>query len=201
VLADEHVTGKALTVGLVFEDYTALVTVDVMEELNQNLIAHQRDLILWHHNWAHCDMGHVQTLLANSRDSSLSQSIEPKHGKASSCPKPKCVECCLIKGGRASAPTMQVHDTSKHNLNDNVIHPCDVIHLDQCMLGFPGRLPTIFGKEKPKKRFTGGHHLHIWQDRLNSSSSPIVPASWGDISRQEQVQEMFRQFNIKFKSL
>jgi hypothetical protein len=41
-------------------------------------------------------------------------------------------------------------------LNEAATIPGNVIHLDQYMSGLPGRLPTTFGKEKPKKKFTGG---------------------------------------------
>jgi hypothetical protein len=98
----------------------------------------------------------VQALLATHRDETRDQLIKPKHAKASSCPKPKCADCCLSKTGRASAPTIQVLDTSERNLNASAINPGDVIHLDQYMSGLPGRLPTTFGKEKPRKRYAGG---------------------------------------------
>jgi hypothetical protein len=39
MLTDEHFTRKALTVGLTFEDATVMVTMDVTEEMNQNLTA------------------------------------------------------------------------------------------------------------------------------------------------------------------
>jgi hypothetical protein len=112
--------------------------------------------MLWHQKWAHCDLGRVQTLLAIPRDASSPHVISPKHAKASSCPKPKCAACCLSKTGRASAPTTQVLDTSKRNLNDAAMNPGKVVHLDQYMSGLPGRLPTTFGKEKPKTKYTGG---------------------------------------------
>jgi hypothetical protein len=112
--------------------------------------------MLWHQKLAYCDLGHIQTLLATPRDESLPHVIAPKHTKASFFPKPKCAACCISKTGRASAPTTQVLDTSKRNLNYAATNPGDVIHLDQYMSGSPGRLPTTFGKEKPKKKYTGG---------------------------------------------
>jgi hypothetical protein len=156
MLTDDHFTNKALTVGLTFEDATVMATLDVTDEMNQNLTAPQRELMLWHQKWAHYDIGRVQTLLANPRVEGQAPLIEPKNAKASSCPKPKCAACCLSKTGRASTPTTQVLDTSERNLNDAGINPGDVIHLDQYMSGLPGRLPTTFGKEKPKKRYAGG---------------------------------------------
>jgi hypothetical protein len=156
MLTDEHFAIKAITVGLTFEDATVVATMDVTEEMNQNLTAPQRELMLWHQKWAHCDLGRVQTLLAIPRDASSPHVIAPKHAKASSCPKPKCAVCCLSKTGCASAPTTQVLDTSERNLNDAATNPGDVVHLDQYMSGLPGRLPTTFGKEKPKKKYTGG---------------------------------------------
>jgi hypothetical protein len=170
MLTYEHFTRKALTAGLKFEDDTVMATMDVTEEMNQNLTAPQRELMLWHKKWAHCNMGCVQTLLATPWDTSLVQLIEPKHANASSCPKPKCVVCCLSKTKRASAPMTQVLDTSKRNINNTATNPGDIVHLDQYMSGLPGRLPATFGKEKSKKKYTGGtifngktgfiHHHH-----------------------------------------
>jgi hypothetical protein len=50
MLTDEHLTRKALTVGLTFEDATVMATMDVTEEMNQNRTAPQRELMLWHKN-------------------------------------------------------------------------------------------------------------------------------------------------------
>jgi hypothetical protein len=93
MLNDEPFTKKALTVGLIFEDTTFMATLDVTDEMNQNLTAPQRELILWHKKWAHYDIGCVQTLLATPPDASQTQLIEPMHATSSSCPKPKCAAC------------------------------------------------------------------------------------------------------------
>jgi hypothetical protein len=103
MLTDEHFTRKALTVGLTFEDATVMATMDVNEEMNQNLTSPQRELMFWNQKWAHCDLGRVQTFLAIPRDDSSPRVIAPKHAKASYCPKPKCAACCLSKTGCASA--------------------------------------------------------------------------------------------------
>jgi hypothetical protein len=79
MLTDEHFTRKALTVGLAFEDATVVATIDVTEEINQNLTAPQRELMLWHQKWAHIDLGRVQTLIATPRDESLPHVISPKN--------------------------------------------------------------------------------------------------------------------------
>jgi hypothetical protein len=183
MLTYEHFTRKALTVGLTFEDATVMATMDVTEEMNQNITAPQRDLMLCHQKWAHCDMGRVQTLLATPWDKSLVQLIEPKHAKASLCPKPKCAACCIGKTGRASAPTTHVLDTRERSLNDAATNPGDVVHLDQYMSGLPGSLPNTFGKEKPKKMYTGGT---IFVDGKFHSPSPSgLAKSWRDITRKE----------------
>jgi hypothetical protein len=156
MLTDEHFTKKALIVGLTFDDATVMATLNVTDEMNQNITAPHRELMLWHKKWAHCDIGRVQTLLATPRGTSQTQLIEPRHAKASSCPKLECASCCLSKTGSTSSPTTQVFDKSERNLNDAATIPGDVIHLDQYMSGLPGRLPTTFGKEKPKKNFAGG---------------------------------------------
>jgi hypothetical protein len=48
MLTDDHFTNKSLTVGLTFEDATVVATLDVTDEMNQNLTAPQRELMLWH---------------------------------------------------------------------------------------------------------------------------------------------------------
>jgi hypothetical protein len=148
MLTDEHFTRKSLTVGLTFEDATVMVKMDVTEEINQNLAAQQRELMLWHQKWAHCDLGRVQTLLATSRDASLPRVIAPKHVKASSCLKPKCAACCLSETGRASATTTQVLDTSERNLNDAVTNPGDVVHVVS-LLHLGRRSPKRIIREGP----------------------------------------------------
>jgi hypothetical protein len=130
MLTDNHLTNKALTVGLTFEDSTVMVTLDVTDEMNQNLTEPLLELMLWYQKWAHCNIGRVQTLIATPRVEGQAPLIEPKNAKASSCMKPKCAACCLSKTGRASKPTTQVLDTSERNLNDAVINPEDVIHID-----------------------------------------------------------------------
>jgi hypothetical protein len=84
MLTDDHFTTKALTVGLIFEDATVMATLDVTDEMNQNITAPQREMMLWHQKWAHCDIGRVQALLATPRVETQDQLIEPKHAKASS---------------------------------------------------------------------------------------------------------------------
>jgi hypothetical protein len=62
MLTDEHFNQKSLTVVLAFEDATVMATMDIFQEINQNITAPQRELMLWHKKWAHCDMDRVQTL-------------------------------------------------------------------------------------------------------------------------------------------
>jgi hypothetical protein len=200
MLTDENFNRKALTVGLTFEDATVMATMDVTKEMNKNSTAPQRELMLWHQTWAHCDMGRVQTLPATPWDTSLYQLIEPKHAKKSSCPKPKCAACCLSKTGRASAPTTQVLDTRARNLNKAATNPGDIVHLDQYMSVFPGRLPTTFGKENPKKKYTGEtifvdgktgfiHHHHQVSLRVGET-----------LQGKNTFEKGSAQFNVQIKS-
>jgi hypothetical protein len=108
MLTDEYFMKKALTVRLPFEDTTDMARIAVMDELNKNITAPQRDLILWHQKWAHCGIGQVQTLLVTPHDTSHIQLIDLKHAKSSSHPKPKWASLCLIKTGCASAPTTKL---------------------------------------------------------------------------------------------
>jgi hypothetical protein len=201
MLTDKHFPKKVLTVELTFEDANVMTTLALTDEMNHNITAPQRELTMWHQKWSHCDTSRVQTLLATSSGKPQSQLIEPNHDKASSCPKPKCATCCLRNTGRSSAPTTQVLDTSERNLNDAVINPGDVIHLDQYMMGLHGRLPTTFGKENPKKKFTGGiifvdgktgfvHHYHQVSLRVRET-----------LQGNNRFEKGSGQFNVKIKTL
>jgi hypothetical protein len=148
MLTEEDFNQKALTVGLTFEAATVMASMDVSEEMNQNMTAPHRELLTWHHKWAHCDLGRVQTLLVKPRDVVTSQLVHPKHENASSCPNPKCAACCLRKTGRSSALTTTVVDSRNRNLNDDAPNPGDVVHLDQHMSGLPGRLINTYSTEK-----------------------------------------------------
>jgi hypothetical protein len=55
MINDEHLTKKALAVGLTFEEATVMATLDVTDEMNKNLTDPQRELFLWHKN------GHTAT--------------------------------------------------------------------------------------------------------------------------------------------
>jgi hypothetical protein len=46
MLTGDHFTNKALTLGLTFEDATVMATLDVTDEMNHNLTAPQRELVL-----------------------------------------------------------------------------------------------------------------------------------------------------------
>jgi hypothetical protein len=48
MLTDEHFTRKVLTVGLASEGATVVATMDVTEEMNQNITTPQIELMLWH---------------------------------------------------------------------------------------------------------------------------------------------------------
>jgi hypothetical protein len=58
-----------------------MVSMDVSHKMNQNLTAPQRELMLWHLKWAHCDMERVQILLAKPREEAIDQLIKPNHDK------------------------------------------------------------------------------------------------------------------------
>jgi hypothetical protein len=132
-------------------------------------------------------------------DTSQPQLKEPNHSKESCCPETKCAACCLSKTGRASAPTTQVLDTIKPNLDAATIQG-DMIHLDQYMPGLYDSLPTTFGKEKPKKKFTGRtifgdgntcfvHHHHQFSLRVGET-----------LQGNNRFEKGSGQFNVKIKT-
>jgi hypothetical protein len=50
-----------------------MASMDISNEMNYNLTAPHRELMLWHHKWANCDTGHVQTLITMPRDDQIEQ--------------------------------------------------------------------------------------------------------------------------------
>jgi hypothetical protein len=55
----------------------------VLDDANLNLTRAQRELMLWHHRLGDASMRHIQTLLANPRDSLATQILVPKKASAS----------------------------------------------------------------------------------------------------------------------
>jgi hypothetical protein len=48
MITGKHLTHNALPVGLTFKDAMVMATLDITDEMNQNLTALQRELLLWH---------------------------------------------------------------------------------------------------------------------------------------------------------
>jgi hypothetical protein len=159
MITEEHLNDKASTVVLTCGVATVMASIDVSRKMNQKLTNPQKELMLWHLKWAHCDMGRVQILRAKTHDEEIHQLIKPNHETPLSCPNPKWAACCPSNIGRSSTSITAVLDSSDQNLNNDAPNPSGVVHLDQYMSGLPGRLPQPFGK-RSLKHASRGYHIH-----------------------------------------
>ena len=74
----------------------------VCDETNQNITQAQKELLLWHHKFAHCDMQRIQRLFRSTDEEPAV--IPTKHATASSCDRPICAACQFGKQHRTSVP-------------------------------------------------------------------------------------------------
>jgi hypothetical protein len=157
------------TVGLTSHDAVFLASptaglmscLSVADESNQNLTASQRELLKWHWRLGHANFQWVQALFANPRGDDprpdlpiLSSTV----ARVSSCPIPLCAACQVGKQSRRGARTHVEHQVPEKEmtLRANQLSPGDVVHIDQYVSAFLGRLPHTKGKEPKKDQYCGG---------------------------------------------
>lgn len=157
-------TKNQLSVGLTYNDVEFLSTqnvssyLSVASEVNQNLTASQKELLLWHWRIGHAGFKWVQWLFAKSKERDNESILSSKNPTVSSCKVPLCVACQVAKQARRGAEAMRhVVDKDKEMLlKRNNLQPGDAVSIDQYVSALPGRLPHTKGKEKAKDRYTGG---------------------------------------------
>lgn len=160
-------TKEKEAVGLSYTDVSFLAKqnvasyLSVAAEINQNITASQKELLLWHWRLGHASFKRIQWLFAVPRDKendSVKPTLISKNPKVSSCKNPLCVACQIAKQTRRGAETIH-HSAIKQkemSLRRNNIEPGDMVSLDQYMSALPGRLSHTKGKEKKKDQYCGG---------------------------------------------
>lgn len=160
-------TREKQSVGLTYDDTEFLCKqnvasyLSVAAEVNQNITAAQKELLLWHWRLGHASFKRIQWLFATpiSKDEALTKTLlVSKNPKVSSCKNPLCVACQIAKQSRRGSQSI-THTAIKQKemmLRRDNLEPGDVVSLDQYSSALPGRLPNTKGKEKHKDRYIGG---------------------------------------------
>lgn len=159
-------TRKQLTVGLTVEDLSYLsdqhsmsINLSVADEVNQNITAAQKELLVIHWKTGHANFSWLQALCSKPRADERQDLpfFDVKNPKASSCQQPLCVACQIAKQHRR-APREDVvrFDPKAMKLKEGHLEPGQMVSIDQYVSALPGRLPHTKGKEAKKDKFNGG---------------------------------------------
>ena len=161
MLTEKHFDRKIPDVSLGQTDMALLSTVtdwsgclNVADDANVNLKPSQRELLLWHQKFNHCDMQRIQSLCVELSDHP--PIVIPKEKRVSSCVRPLCATCQLANQGRRSPEVKISVPIKPPQLRSGDLVPGSRVSLDQFMSSAHGRLPNTKGKEKKSKKFTGG---------------------------------------------
>jgi hypothetical protein len=144
-----------------------LVHLSVADVRNENLTNAEKELLLWHFRFGHCDMARVQSLFAQPqsrlgvddlgrRDSFLEARYPSMSGLRS--PLPVCAACKLSNMARVNpvSSSRMKHPGETKLLSAGKVRPGARVSVDQYISGLPGRLPNTYGKEPAKDRYHGG---------------------------------------------
>ena len=127
----------------------------VVDNVNINLTAAQKELLKWHWKLGHFNCQWIQTLMRC--DQTRKQPvIATKHTKASSCQPPVCAACQAGKQARRPSGAKHVKDRHVMKMKQDHLSPGQVISCDQYVSALKGRLPNSRGREKPHMMSTGG---------------------------------------------
>ena len=130
----------------------------VVDDLNANLTAAQRHLLLWHWRLGHCDMKRVQSLFrSRQRADYQERSVLSSHYSIATAHHPKCAACLLAKQCRRSPSTPPPKfPPVEMKLKEGDLKPGDKVSIDQYVSAVGGRLPHTKGKEKEADKYQGG---------------------------------------------
>jgi hypothetical protein len=128
----------------------------ILDDVNLNLT--EREQMLWHHRLGHASMRHIQTLLANPRDSLATQIFVPKKANASTCAIPRCKACQYAKQTRNPTATTVKHRVTEQEgtLSEGILEPGQKVSVDLFQSKIPGRLPNTIGQEATHEQYAGG---------------------------------------------
>jgi hypothetical protein len=157
MLTSSHFNNPTTKSGLTFEDTNMLANLTVADEVNHNLTAAKKELLLLHWKLGHADMQRDQMMIRTPHDTSPNEQILfPKVKTSSSCDHPLCAACRFAKPTRRNPGTIQGIDSSDRDLSQGNMHPGTKVSIDQYISVLPGRLTHTRGKEDKKTQYNGG---------------------------------------------
>jgi hypothetical protein len=124
MLTSPYFNNPIIICGLTFEDTNMLSNLMVANEVNQNLTAATKELLIWHWNLGHADMQCVQIMIQTHNEGSHhNQILYPKVNTPSSCEHPLCATCHFDKPTRKNPGTIQGGDSSNRDLSHGDLKP------------------------------------------------------------------------------
>jgi hypothetical protein len=131
MLTYSHFNNPTTKVCLTFEDTNMSANVTVADEVNHNLTAVKKELLLWYCKLVHAYMHRVQMMIQTPQDTSPPEQILfPKLKTASSCDNPLCPACQFVNSTRHNSGTIQGIDSSNRDLSQGEIQPGTKVSID-----------------------------------------------------------------------
>ena len=173
----------------------------VLHKPNWNLSTPQQELLLWHHRIGHVNMKHIQTLLANPKNSEQCQIIKPSNNKSSNCTLPLCIACQFAKQKRRNPPSAlkQARSENEGALSRNVVIPGQRVSVDLYQSSTKGRLAHTFGKEKSDLQFTGGAIFVDHATRLVHHTHQFSTTAAETIGSKHKFEQFSDEYGVKIK--
>ena len=124
----------------------------VLDETNVNLTNSQKALLKLHFCLGHFNLQWIQSLI---RKGILHTSDRNATAKTALC---KCMACQMAKQVRRPTGTTvtKIRHGKDGALKKNQLRPGGMVSSDQFVSSLPGRLPSTYGREQEKDKYTGG---------------------------------------------
>jgi hypothetical protein len=154
-------------IGLTFQDFQTSFDLNVRlatllnvgDEMNQNLTAAQKELLLvWHQKWAHAAKQRCQVILIEPQEDRVKKMIKLRNKQASSCRLSICAAYQLGKQGQTSvrATTQDLLPNWQKLLWQNNLKPGDKVSIDQYMTAtHEWCVHNTKGKEAKSQQYVG----------------------------------------------
>ena len=140
------------------------ICTSVLDEVNQNMTAAQKELLFYHQKYGHANMQWCQTLMRERRFKSGKGVVkEPpvivtKNPRTRSCEAPVCAACQLAKMKNQGVDYRTSKPVPAHNdvIKKEHLLPGAAISVDQYQTKVGGRLHGTYGREKKENQYNGG---------------------------------------------
>lgn len=128
----------------------------IFADMNLNLTAAQKELLLWHQRLGHVGFHTVQNLMKPDPDTNASPCLVPRVPIVASCKAPKCEACLYARMTRRQAKGQRARNECEMAIRANDLFPGAGVSCDQYESSVKGRLPNTKGKEASHRRYVGG---------------------------------------------